>query len=153
MGIGLPSRNRWQGRGSVVINGRSAERVEAAAKKIRASGAKGEVTTSTADLATQSRRGRFGCAGFRQWIFSSIILACTNPSHLSKSRTRIGCNIFQVNVLSGIRLSRAYLPGMKKQELGTHHFYFQRIGHQHSGGDDPLRHDQDGATGGLARPG
>src|SRR5580692_1689690 len=39
---------------SVVVNGRSAARVEAAAKKIRESGVRGEVKTAAADLSTQA---------------------------------------------------------------------------------------------------
>jgi len=39
---------------SVVVNGRSADRVEAAVKKIQAAGAKSEVTASTADLSTRA---------------------------------------------------------------------------------------------------
>src|ERR1700722_10254352 len=53
-GIGLAIAQSLALEGAnVVINGRNKSRLEAAAKKIRAAGAKGEVTISTADLGTK----------------------------------------------------------------------------------------------------
>src|ERR1700761_4064486 len=54
-GIGLAIAQSLAVEGAdVVINGRNKERLEAAPKKIRAAGAKGEITLSTADLGTQA---------------------------------------------------------------------------------------------------
>ena len=36
--------------------------------------------------------------------------------------------IFEVNVLSGVRLSRFYLAGDAQEELGADRVYLQRIG-------------------------
>jgi NAD(P)-dependent dehydrogenase (short-subunit alcohol dehydrogenase family) len=117
-GIGLAIAQSLAQEGArVVINGRSAERLKAAAEKIRASGAKGEVTTSTADLSTSA-----GVAALVKQIPSVDILVNNLGMYFPKPFEEITdeewLKIFEVNVLSGIRLSRAYLPGMKKQNWG-----------------------------------
>ena len=58
---------------------------------------------------------------------------------------------FEVNVMSGVRLSRAYLPAHAEAQLGSHRFHFLRIRAEHSDRDDPLRHDQDRAACDVAR--
>ena len=58
---------------------------------------------------------------------------------------------FEVNVLSGVRLARHYLHPHARQELGPGDLYLQRVGREYSRGDDSLRNDQDGASGGGAR--
>ncbi len=47
---------------------------------------------------------------------------------------------FEVNVMSGVRLSRAYLARHAQAQLGPRRFHLFRIGTEHSDGDDPLRH-------------
>jgi NAD(P)-dependent dehydrogenase (short-subunit alcohol dehydrogenase family) len=102
---------------SVVVNGRSADRVEAAAKKIRDSGAKGEVTASTADLSS-----RAGVDAIVRQIPSVDILVNNlgiyGPKPFEDITDDDWLQIFEVNVMSGVRLSRAYLPGMKKKNWG-----------------------------------
>ena len=102
---------------SVVVNGRSAARVAAAAKKIRESGAKGEVTTSADDLSSQA-----GVDALVQQEPSVDILINNVGIYFPKPFSEITdadwLKIFEVNVLSGIRLSRAYLPGMLKRNWG-----------------------------------
>jgi NAD(P)-dependent dehydrogenase (short-subunit alcohol dehydrogenase family) len=102
---------------SVVVNGRSADRVEAAAKKIRAAGAKGEVTTSTVDLST-----RAGVEAIVRQVPSVDILVNNlgmyGPKAFEEITDEDWLQIFEVNVMSGVRLSRAYLPGMKKRNWG-----------------------------------
>ncbi len=58
---------------------------------------------------------------------------------------------FDINVMSGVRLSRHYLPGNGQARLGPHRLHLERVGPQHSGRDDPLRHDQDRPACDLAR--
>jgi NAD(P)-dependent dehydrogenase (short-subunit alcohol dehydrogenase family) len=102
---------------SVVVNGRSAERVEAAVEKIRAAGAKGEVTALTADLST-----RAGVDALVKQVPSVDILVNNlgmyEPKPFEEITDEDWLHIFEVNVLSGIRLSRAYLPGMIKRNWG-----------------------------------
>jgi len=102
---------------SVVVNGRSAERVEAAAKKIRDSGAKGEVIASTVDLST-----RAGVEAIVRHVPSVDILinnlGMYGPKAFEEITDEDWLQIFEVNVMSGVRLSRAYLPGMKKRNWG-----------------------------------
>src|SRR5581483_11373408 len=102
---------------SVIINGRSTARAEAAAKKIRQSGAKGEVKTIAADLSTQIDVDGV----LRQFPVVDILvnnLGIYQPKPFEQITDEEWLEIFQVNVLSGIRLSRAYLPGMKRQNWG-----------------------------------
>jgi NAD(P)-dependent dehydrogenase (short-subunit alcohol dehydrogenase family) len=102
---------------SVVVNGRSADRVEAAVKKIRDSSAKGEVIASTADLSTAA-----GVDAIVRQIPSVDILVNNlgiyGPKPFEEITDEEWLHIFEVNVMSGVRLSRAYLPGMKKQNWG-----------------------------------
>ena len=58
---------------------------------------------------------------------------------------------FDVNVLSGVRLSRAYMKGMLQRNWGRIVFISSRIRPADSAGDDPLRRHQDGAARPLAR--
>lgn len=102
---------------NVVINGRSESRLEAAAKKIRSSSAKGEIILSTADLATKA-----GVDALLKQVPATDILVNNLgiyfPKPFEETTDADWLNIFEVNVLSGIRLSRAYLPGMKKKNWG-----------------------------------
>ncbi len=101
----------------VAINGRSKAKLEEAAKKIRTGGAKGEVTISTADLATKA-----GVETLLKQVPEADILVNNLGIYFPKPFEEITdedwLKIFEVNVLSGIRLSRAYLPGMKKKNWG-----------------------------------
>jgi NAD(P)-dependent dehydrogenase (short-subunit alcohol dehydrogenase family) len=102
---------------SVVVNGRSADRVEAAVNKIRAAGAKSEITASTADLST-----RAGVDAIVRQVPSVDILinnlGIYGPKPFEEITDEEWLQIFEVNVMSGVRLSRAYLPGMKKRNWG-----------------------------------
>jgi NAD(P)-dependent dehydrogenase (short-subunit alcohol dehydrogenase family) len=35
---------------------------------------------------------------------------------------------FEINVMSGVRLARHYLPGMLKKNWGAHSFHIERVG-------------------------
>jgi NAD(P)-dependent dehydrogenase (short-subunit alcohol dehydrogenase family) len=117
-GIGLAIAQSLAIEGAdVVINGRNEARLEAAAKKIRTAGAKGEVTISTADLGT----GKGVDALLKQVPTADILennLGMYVPKPFEEITDEDWLKIFEVNVLSGIRLSRAYLPGMKKKNWG-----------------------------------
>jgi len=101
----------------VVVNGRSEKRVEAAAQKIREAGAKGEVIISAADLSTPA-----GVEAIVRQVPSVDILVNNlgiySPKPFEEITDEDWLHIFDVNVMSGIRLSRAYLPGMMKKNWG-----------------------------------
>ena len=59
---------------------------------------------------------------------------------------------FEVNVLSGVRLSRFYLPKMKQKNWGRIVFISSESGIHTPGRDDSLWHDQNSSTCRLARP-
>jgi NAD(P)-dependent dehydrogenase (short-subunit alcohol dehydrogenase family) len=102
---------------SVIINGRSAARVESAAKKIRQGGVKGEIKTVAADLSTRAGVDEL----IRQVPEVDILvnnLGMYEPKPFEQISDEDWLQIFQVNVLSGIRLSRAYLPGMRNANWG-----------------------------------
>ena len=46
---------------------------------------------------------------------------------------------YETNVMSGIRLTRAYLPYMRAKKRRSHRIHVERIGLADSDGDDPLR--------------
>jgi hypothetical protein len=102
---------------SVVVNGRTAARVEAAIKKIRAAGIKSELIASATDLSTREGVD----AILRQVPKVDILvnnLGIYEPKPFEQISDEDWLRIFEVNVLSGIRLSRAYLPGMRQQNWG-----------------------------------
>jgi NAD(P)-dependent dehydrogenase (short-subunit alcohol dehydrogenase family) len=117
-GIGFAIAQSLAAEGAnVVINGRSKERVEAAAKKILSDGAKGEIILCTADLGTKAGVETL----VRQVPAVDILvnnLGIYFPKAFEETTDEDWLKIFEVNVLSGIRLSRAYLPGMKKKNWG-----------------------------------
>lgn len=102
---------------SVVVNGRSAKRVEAAVKTIRQNGVKGEVTGLAADLST-----RDGVNALTRDLPAVDILVNNLGMYAPKPFEEITdeewTQIFEVNVLSGVRLSRFFLPGMRERNWG-----------------------------------
>ena len=62
-------------------------------------------------------------------------------------------DLFQLNVMSGVRAARHYLPAMVQRGWGRVVFHQQRVRRDDPEGDDRLRHDQDGATRRVARTG
>lgn len=117
-GIGLAIAESLAREGaSVVVNGRSAARVESAVKKIRDAGATGGVTGSVADLSTRAGVD----ALTRQFPTLDILvnnLGMYEPKPFEQITDEDWLKIFDVNVLSGVRLSRLYLPGMKERNWG-----------------------------------
>ncbi len=102
---------------SVVVNGRSSDRVDAAVKKIRDSGVTSEIIASALDLATAP-----GVAALVKQLPEVDILINNLGMYEPKAFENISdadwLQIFEVNVMSGVRLSRAYLPGMKRKNWG-----------------------------------
>ena len=116
-GIGLAIASRLAREGAEVwLNGRTQERVEEA---IAASKGTGHIKVRglAADLGTAA-----GCAAVVGQLPQVDILVNNvgifAPKPFEKISDEDWERFFAVNVLSGVRLSRAYLPGMKERHWG-----------------------------------
>jgi NAD(P)-dependent dehydrogenase (short-subunit alcohol dehydrogenase family) len=101
----------------VVINGRSEERVNAAIEKLRLGNRGAEFSGVAADLGTAA-----GVEKFITEVPAADILVNNLGIFEVKPFLEIADadwhRFFEVNVLSGVRLSRHYLPGMLKKNWG-----------------------------------
>jgi NAD(P)-dependent dehydrogenase (short-subunit alcohol dehydrogenase family) len=101
----------------VVINGRSEERVNAAIEKLRLANRGAEFSGVAADLGTAA-----GVEKFITEVPAADILVNNLGIFEVKPFLEIAdadwLRFFEVNVLSGVRLSRHYLPGMLKKNWG-----------------------------------
>jgi len=101
----------------VIVNGRTTKRVDEALKSIRASHPEARVQGLAADLGDVQ-----GClAAIRKFPATDILvnnLGIFEPTPFEQIRDEDWLRLFEVNVMSGVRLSRAYLPGMKTRNWG-----------------------------------
>ncbi len=112
-GIGLAIARALAAEGtSVIVNGRTRERVDAALRQLR-----GQVEGLAADLGT--------AAGVQQAIqkFPDVDILVNNvgifePKAFEEIPDEDWFRFFEVNVMSGIRLSRYYLPRMRQRNWG-----------------------------------
>jgi len=117
-GIGYAIAERLAREGAhVVVNGRTAERVDAAILKIRKVGGESKVHGLTADL------GRRDDVSLAVQLFPEMDILVNNlgifePKPFEEIPDEDWLRFFEVNVLSGVRLSRHYLPGMKQRGWG-----------------------------------
>lgn len=116
-GIGLAIASRLAREGAEVwLNGRTQERVEEAIAAIKGAGHL-KVRGLAADLGTAA-----GCAAVVGQLPQVDILVNNvgifAPKPFEKISDEEWERFFAVNVLSGVRLSRAYLPGMKERHWG-----------------------------------
>jgi NAD(P)-dependent dehydrogenase (short-subunit alcohol dehydrogenase family) len=102
---------------SVIVNGRTEKRVNDALKKLQHSGPRGQVEGLAADLGTAD--------GVSHAInrFPTLDILVNNLGIFEvKPFEQISdddwLRFFEINVLSGVRLSRHYLPGMKQRYWG-----------------------------------
>jgi hypothetical protein len=102
---------------TVIINGRTQERVEEAQQRIRATGARGRVLGVVADLATPQGVALVVKA-FPEVDILVNNLGIFGPKPFEEIPDEDWLRFFEVNVMSGVRLSRAYLPGMRKRDWG-----------------------------------
>jgi NAD(P)-dependent dehydrogenase (short-subunit alcohol dehydrogenase family) len=101
----------------VIVNGRTQQRVASAIKRINDTKPRGRVDGLAADLGTAD--------GVQQATlqFSEVDILVNNLGifefkpfeHISDAEWM---KVFEVNVMSGVRLSRHYLPGMKQRNWG-----------------------------------
>ena len=101
----------------VIVNGRTDDRVNVAIKKIRSHTAAAKVEGIAADLGT--------IAGVEEVVrrFPDVDVLVNNlgifePKPFEQISDKEWQRFFEVNVMSGVRLSRAYLPSMKKRNWG-----------------------------------
>jgi NAD(P)-dependent dehydrogenase (short-subunit alcohol dehydrogenase family) len=102
---------------SVVINGRGEERVEAALREMRAAIPVAKIDGVAADLATPQGAEAF----VRQAVDADILvnnLGTAVPKAFAEIKDEDWLSLFQTNVMSGVRLTRHYLPAMVKRGWG-----------------------------------
>ena len=117
-GIGFAIAKALAAEGAaVVINGRAADRVEAALAQLREACPGAELSGVTADLATAQ-----GCAALVA-VCPDVDLLVNNlgifdPRPFEDIPDADWLRFFETNVMSGVRLSRAYLGAMKRRNWG-----------------------------------
>jgi len=117
-GIGLAIAAALAAEGAkVVVNGRTQPRVDAALKTIQQAVASADLRGVAADLGTAA-----GVNGFLRQIPAADVLinnlGIFDPKPFLEIPDADWMRFFEVNVLSGVRLARAYLPGMLKKNWG-----------------------------------
>jgi NAD(P)-dependent dehydrogenase (short-subunit alcohol dehydrogenase family) len=117
-GIGLAIAQALAREGAtVLLNGRTQTRVTEAVRKVEASSGRTDVRGIAADLGTEA-----GCAALLRELPEVDVLVNNLGIFETKPFSEISdqdwLRFFEVNVLSGVRLSRAYLPGMMARDWG-----------------------------------
>ncbi|MGE5214577.1 MAG: SDR family NAD(P)-dependent oxidoreductase [Nitrospirota bacterium] len=117
-GIGFAIANGLACEGArVIVNGRTDKRVSAATERIRSRNADAKLEGIAADLGSR--------AGIEEAVrrFPNIDILVNNlgifePKPFDQISDEDWFRFFEVNVMSGVRLSRACLPGMKNRNWG-----------------------------------
>jgi NAD(P)-dependent dehydrogenase (short-subunit alcohol dehydrogenase family) len=117
-GIGFAIAQALAGEGAtVIVNGRTEQRVDAAMAKLKQSSAQARIESLTADLGT--------AAGAKETVrrFPAVDILVNNlgifePKPFEQITDADWLRFFEVNVMSGVRLSRHYLPQMKSKGWG-----------------------------------
>jgi NAD(P)-dependent dehydrogenase (short-subunit alcohol dehydrogenase family) len=117
-GIGLAIANALAEEGAkVVVNGRTEARVNAALEKIRQQHKSADIQGVAADLGTAG-----GVHAFIKQVPAADVLinnlGIFEPKPFAEIPDADWLRFFEVNVLSGVRLVRHYLPGMLKNNWG-----------------------------------
>ena len=102
---------------SVIVNGRSTKRVDQALAALNKTGVSGHLEGLAADLGTadgtRTTIDRFPEVDI---LVNNLGIFETKPFESITDADWL--HIFEVNILSGVRLSRHYLPGMKRRDWG-----------------------------------
>ena len=117
-GIGLAIAKGLAGAGAtVIVNGRTADRVERAVAAVQQAAPGAKVSGVTADLATAE-----GVASFVQQVPDADIvvnnMGIFEPKPFAEIPDADWQRFFDTNVMSGVRMSRAYLPAMVAKGWG-----------------------------------
>ncbi len=129
-GIGFAIANTLAAEGAqVIVNGRTQARVDSAIKSIRQVTAKAEVRGVAADLGTAE-----GVKSFAKIVSQADILVNNlgifEPKAFAEISDADWLRFFEANVMSGVRLSRHYLPGMLRKNWGRIIFISSESGQQ-----------------------
>src|SRR5258708_28817088 len=117
-GIGFAIANQLAAEGArVIVNGRSDNAVNSALQQVRTAVPEAKVEGFAGDLATTTATERL------LKLFPAVDILVNNlgiyePKPFDKISDEDWRRVFEVNVLSDARLSRAYLPGMKERNWG-----------------------------------
>jgi NAD(P)-dependent dehydrogenase (short-subunit alcohol dehydrogenase family) len=101
----------------VAVNGRTGERVEAAITRLRGEVPEGEFIAGIGDVGTEEGTGELLAALPRVDILVNNA-GIFGPQDFFETPDAEWERFFRVNVMSGVRLSRAYLPGMRDKGWG-----------------------------------
>ena len=129
-GIGLAIATVLAAEGAkVVINGRTEARVTAALKQIHSQAKNADVRGVAADLGTAAGVEKFVKeVPQTEILVNNLGIFEVKPFHEIPDGDWF--RFFEVNVLSGVRLSRQYLPGMQKNKWGRIIFISSESGQQ-----------------------
>lgn len=117
-GIGLATAEALAREGArIIVNGRTAARVSAAVAQLRSAVAGADIQGIAADLATAA-----GCDTVVR-AFPDVDVLVNNmgifePKPFEQISDADWLRFFESNVLSGVRLSRHYVPGMRDRNWG-----------------------------------
>jgi NAD(P)-dependent dehydrogenase (short-subunit alcohol dehydrogenase family) len=117
-GIGFAAARAFAVEGAlVIINGRKQDRVDSAIAQIRKFQPSAEVTGIAADVSNAA-----GCATLIQTVPDVDVLVNNmgifEPKPFEKIPDEDWLRFFEANVMSGVRLSRHYLPSMRRRNWG-----------------------------------
>jgi NAD(P)-dependent dehydrogenase (short-subunit alcohol dehydrogenase family) len=117
-GIGFATAQALAAEGaSVVVNGRTEKRVDAAIREIQKIHPAANLSGVAADVSNAA-----GCAKLVQAVGAVDILVNNmgifEPKPFEKIPDEDWMRFFEANVMSGVRLSRHYLPGMRQKNWG-----------------------------------
>jgi NAD(P)-dependent dehydrogenase (short-subunit alcohol dehydrogenase family) len=117
-GIGLEIARQFAEAGAaVIVNGRNAEKLAGVVEQLRARHPEATIEGVAADVSTAE-----GCADLVAAVPAADILVNNagifQPIDFFDATDEVWDRHWQVNVMSGVRLSRAYLPGMAKAGWG-----------------------------------
>lgn len=113
----------------VIVTGRTGEAVAAAGARIRAAVKDAKVEGFAGDLGTAAAAASL-VARFPEVDILVNNLGIFEPKPFEQIPDADWSRFFEVNVLSGVRFSRAYLPGMKQRDWGRIVFISSESGMQ-----------------------
>ncbi len=117
-GIGFAIAEAFAAEGaSAIVNGRSRERVDHAEERLQGRFPNAKVSGLTADLGT-SDGCRRAVEAYPEVDILVNNLGIFEPKQFEQIPDEDWLRLFEVNVLSGVRLSRHYLPRMKEKNDG-----------------------------------